>query len=244
MRTVLLYRQGSDIPEDDPAQLARFCRDNGLTGIAPKAAEGQDWMARFDADPRLRIGGLGALSAQRALYAAAGLSYEPWVLPRGARPEAEAKMHARIGKACGTLLVDYEQGYPGYFDQGGPDAFNRYAARLRADAGGVRLVLLFDARQVARGEVDFGAVFWHFDAFGSQDYWTDFREPWGAALAREAGAYLIDRDRCPVLPGNAQPGDFLAALAAVRALWSPPTVYVFQRVGFRPANGAILRSLR
>jgi hypothetical protein len=251
MNAVLLYRQANltasntpEIPERSLDQLAALCRNNGFTGISPKAADGVDWQAAFDSHGPLHIDGLSTLEAQRAAYAAHNLTYEPWVVPRGRDPLAEAELHAHIARACGTLVVDYEHGYAGFWDSSDANGFYRYSAALRALSQGARLVLCFDPRQTARREYDFGGLFWNYDAFSSMSYWTDFQQAYEDVLAMEASANVLDRDRCPMLPGNAQPGDFLLALTVVRALWKAPTVYVFQRVGFRAENGAILRSLR
>lgn len=251
MRAVLLYRQANlpdsrqpEIPERTLDAVAQLCRANGFTGISPKAADGTDWQAAFDSHGPLHIDGISTLEAQRAAYKVLGLTYEPWVVPRGRDPLAEAELHAHIAQACGTLVVDYEHGYPGFWDKSDANGFYRYSAALRALTSGVRLVLCFDPRQVARREYDFGALFWLYDAFSSMSYWTDFQQAYEDVLAMEAAANVMDRDRVPMLPGNAEPGDFLMSLTVVRALWKVPTIYVFQRVGLRAENGAILRSLR
>src|SRR5690349_7794945 len=116
MKLGLLYRQGDDIGEASTAELADLCARLGASIICPKAADGDSWEGEFDTDPVLKIVDADALSRQRDAYAAHGMSLHPWVVPRGlSNAIVEASRHAEIARICGTVVVDFEYEYPGFF---------------------------------------------------------------------------------------------------------------------------------
>lgn len=243
MKGALLYRQGSDVPEHSIDELAELAHSLGFSGVSPKASDGDQWQADFDSDPVLSIASARDLSRHQDAYAAHGLGFEPWVVPRGRNPSAEADLHGLIARTVGTLQIDYERGV-GFWDSGASHAaFLGYLAAVREAAPTAQLHVVYDFREVARGEWADSALDPYVTTKVPMLYWTDFQQEALTTLAHWANAVGGTGRYRPMLPGNASRESVLLALSVCDALWHPDWVYVFQRVGLRAESWGILRSL-
>lgn len=243
MKLGLLYRMGADVPEKNVTEMADLCERGGFSAISPKAMDGDAWEGKFDNDPNLGIDNAAELQAQVLAYHQRGIDVEPWVVYRGFDAGAEATAHATVGRICRTLIVDFEWRYPGFADKGNWDDAVRYFRLLREGAPGVRIVFCPDARQIRRGEYQVADVLPFVDVVSPQVYWTDFQRPWGEVLDEGLFADYGGKPVWPMVPGNSDPGDLDAALTRLlneAHAPGPATAYVFQRVGLREENLAVL----
>lgn len=242
MRIGMLYRMGSDIPEQTGRAVVALWKSGALVDVCPKAADGDALEGQFDRSP-LAITTLDDVANQAAYYRSQGLEYVPWVVPRGADPAAEADLHGRIARTAGAVLVDFEWRYAGFFDRGEwPEALD-YFQRMRLYAPEATIIFCPDPRQLAWGAAvgqslyDFSAIRPLIDAYSPQVYWTDFQSPWEGVLAQ--GVPLgMGMPVYPMLPANATAADLAAALGWL-ADKGITRSYLFQRASLRPENLAV-----
>jgi hypothetical protein len=149
MTKAMYVHQWDQLAEKTLEAFAATCVAGGVTEVRPKAAQWLTWTGRFDAGGAADVTGMAELRRVREVLGRQGLRVVPWVVPMGLDVEAEAELHAAIGRECGALDLDvepYAEFWPG-IAKGDYSAVQPYFARLRQLVGdSVRLDLDFPAR--------------------------------------------------------------------------------------------------
>jgi hypothetical protein len=263
----LMYRMGADVAEKSLGEMAATCDRIGASIICPKAADGDAMEGGFDSDPVFAVTSVEALGSLRDWFAAyrsdanpRGIAVHPWVTPRGFEPVAEGLLHARIAKLCGTILVDFEDMYAGFWGaklDGAPIftsseegwlAAILYFKTLRENAPGARIVLQNDHRQPLNRVYDMADLKPYVDAAAPQMYWPWFNESWNATLSEITQINWQGWDLTATIYSSdakhpADPTGTDECLTHLENVWysrGPQPVYVFQRVGLTDELGAVL----
>jgi hypothetical protein len=143
-----------------------------------KSHDGIYWMDQVYSHPMApSAGNFSELVRQ---FGEVGLGLVPWVVPRGYAPAEEARAHAEAGHmAGGSVIVDFEYRYAGFFDRGFLGAWEAYKATL-LQQGLAWVACAPDPRQPVR---DYSLDSLNgFQAQLPQCYWPSFQSPWRVVL--------------------------------------------------------------
>lgn len=190
-----------------------------------KALDGVDWMARFDRSP-LAVDGVTP-----SRWGWREMGWTPWTVPTAIHPAREGALAGRLAREAGAVILDLEP-YAGFWRGTAADA-DAFLAAYRAETE-APLRISLDHRRLRDG-FPYPALMEAAVDFLPQAYWTDFRRPWAAVLS-EAGAALAPYGKPVeyVLPGNAEPPDFAAAIEWCAERGAATSAWVWQTI--RPEN--------
>jgi len=155
------------------------------------------------------------------------LGWIPWTVPRGREPGREGALTGRLAREAGQVILDLEP-YRGFWQGTEADA-RRFLAAYSAETS-APIQICLDHRRLQDG-FPYPVFSEAAVAFLPQVYWTDFRRTWREVL-EEAESALggYERPIEYVLPGNADPADFEAALAWCAERGARASVWVWQTI--------------
>jgi len=178
-------------------------------------------MARFDGSP-LAVDGVSP-----SHWSWREMGWTPWTVPTAADASREGALAGQLARAAGSVILDLEP-YAGFWRGTAHDADAFIAAYRQETDAPLRISL--DHRRVGEG-FPYPSFMDAAADLLPQVYWTDFRRSWAAVL-EEAEAVLTPYGKPIeyVLPGNAQPADFAAALAWCIERGANASIWVWQTI--------------
>jgi hypothetical protein len=152
-------------------------------------------------------------------------------VPTAVDPAREGALAARLAAEAGSVILDLEP-YAGFWRGSAADADAFLAAYTAETDAPLRISL--DHRRLRDG-FPYQAFMDAAVDFLPQVHWTTFQRPWAAVLAEaEAALAPYNKPIEYVLPGDAVPADFAAALDWCAARGASVSAWVWQTI--RPEN--------
>lgn len=178
MQRGIWVHQWNQLAEQTPEEIAATLLPRGITYVFIKSHDGVYWMNQVYSHPMspssTNFGGL--VSHFRDV----GLGLVPWVVPRGYDAQSEAHAHAQAGElAGGSVIVDFEYHYEGFFDQGNMAAWLVYKETLLSQSL-PWVACAPDPRQPTRDYLLNALDGFHAQL--PQTYWHSFQQPWYVVL--------------------------------------------------------------
>lgn len=194
-----------------------------------KALDGLDWMARFDR------GALAVDGANPSRWTWRERGWTPWTVSTAISPAEEGALTGQLANEAGEVILDLEP-YAGFW-RGTPGDADAFLAAYRAEADAPFRISI-DHRRLRDG-FPYPAFIEAAAGFLPQVYWTDFRRPWSEVLVEaEAALRPYGKQIEYVLPGNAEPADFAAAVAWCIERGVNASIWVWQTI--RAENWPVL----
>jgi hypothetical protein len=204
-----------------PGATLATIRERWLGPIYVKALDGIDWMTRFDRSP-LAVDGVTP-----SRWSWRELGWVPWTVPTAVDPAREGALAGRLAREAGTVILDLEP-YAGFWRGTAADADVFLAAYREQTDAPLRISL--DHRRLRDG-FPYPALMDAAVDFLPQVYWTTFRRPWAAVLAEAEAALAPYRKPIEyVLPGDAAPSDFAAAIEWCTERGTRASAWVWQTI--------------
>lgn len=151
-----------------------------------KVMDGSTWQGAID--PSLPVNSIDDVIAIREQCHARDIGFLPVVVPRGASPIEDGKIHGAIAKSVGTLITDLEP-YDGYWDKTNTSRIPEYTRVLRETSDDAYLINQPDPRSYGLTGARVYETAPHFDAFCSQHYvgwastdWVDVDQEYYSVL--------------------------------------------------------------